>query len=151
MSNKDQTKTKRSTSLKRKKKHVTKQKSTSQLKPCFPAKKRVHVTPFAASETPVRPAKVLKLGDTDNLTDSKERDEGDKLTTNLQKSPLLRPFFWLRDEEEEEEIENFVSLSNASPLNAPCFSDLKDSQDEVPLNATPNVSIRNLNLFSLGC
>jgi hypothetical protein len=143
ISNKEQTITKRSTSLKRKK-CVTKQKSTGQVKPCFPAKKRVHVTPFAASETPVRPKKVLKLGETDNnLTDSKERD-ADKLTTNLQKSPSLRPFFWLR---EEEEIENFVSLSSTSPLKAPCFSDLKDSQDEVPSNTTPDVSIRNLKLI----
>ncbi|KAF3327538.1 protein BREAST CANCER SUSCEPTIBILITY 1 [Carex littledalei] len=139
-SNKDQLKKKRSTPLKRKKKHVAKQKCTSELKPCFPAKKRIHVTPIAISETPVRPAKVLKLGESNNnLTDSKDSNEGDKLATNLQTSLSLRPFFCL-GEEEGEEIENFVSLSLsiASPLNAPCFSDLKDTQDEVPSNTTPN-------------
>lgn len=145
-SNKDQLKKKRDTSLKRKKKHVPKQKCTSDLKPCFPAKKRVHVTPFAVSETPVRPTKVLKLGESNNnLTDSKDSIEDDKLATNLQTSPSLRPFFCLGEEEGEEEgeeIENFVSLSIASPLNAPCFSDLKDTQDEVPSNTTPNVSAR---------
>ncbi|KAJ3698801.1 hypothetical protein LUZ61_002506 [Rhynchospora tenuis] len=132
-SKKDQTKKKRRTFPERKKK----QKISSELKPHFPAKKRVHVTPFDASETPVRPAKVSKLSElNDNTTDDK--DEGDKLAVNLQNSLSLQPFFCLGEEEVEEEIENFVSLSNSSPLNAPCFSDLKDTQDEVPPMTTPN-------------
>ncbi|KAJ4754588.1 Protein BREAST CANCER SUSCEPTIBILITY 1-like protein [Rhynchospora pubera] len=136
----DQTK-KKNTYPERKKK----QKSPSQLKPRFPAKKRVHVMPFDSSETPVRPAKVSKLsGSNNNTTDDK--DEGDKLAANLQNSLSLRPFFCL-GEEEGEEIENFVSLSNSSPLNAPCFSDLKDTQDEVPSKTTPNSKAKGTENF----
>lgn len=138
VSNKDQTKRKRNILPKRKNKHTVKHKCTSQPKPCFPDKKRVRVTPYAANETPVRPEKVLKLSEPID----EERDEGNKLAPNSQKSQSLRPFFWLREggEEEEEEIEDFVSLSNITPLNAPCFSDLKDSHDDVPFDTTPIVS-----------
>lgn len=114
--------------------------------PSFPGKKRIHVTPYPVSETPVRPEKISKLGDSSiELKDNKEINKNEKLAMEYQGDPLCSPFFWLREEEEEEDNETAERLSSQQtadtpPHNVPCFSDLKDSDYESPVKMTPSVS-----------
>ncbi|XP_073004975.1 protein BREAST CANCER SUSCEPTIBILITY 1 homolog [Typha latifolia] len=115
-------------------------------RPSFPTKKRIHVTPYPVSDTPTRSPKVLKLQNMSSpLKDNDETDKDGQVASDKQSSPSLSPFFWLREEEEQEEdgLENAERLSSQHSLdtpshhNAPCFSDMKDSDDEMPFNMTP--------------
>lgn len=111
--------------------------------PSFPAKKRIHVTPFPISETPKRPKKALKL------VHSCSEPQDDVKTDNCavapydnKGSPSLSPFFWLREEDDEENAERpsaQQTIDTPPSHNAPCFSDIKDSDDEAPCNMTPKV------------
>ncbi|KAJ3696143.1 hypothetical protein LUZ60_001520 [Juncus effusus] len=157
------TKGKKKLSPKKKNKDVSKPNPNSskpilnpKTKPSFPAKKRVHVTSSPLNETPVRPEKVLKLSDlNDQSVVNKEKDQSEKVEVNLRKSPSFSPFFWLREDEDEEEEneggenEDFVSLSDEAPTPyAPCFSDIKDSDDERNLNTTPNSKVKAAKAFN---
>ena len=84
-------------------------------------------------------------GQKTNLNGDAEEDKNKTLNSDRPESPSLSPFFWLRGEEEEEGGTAGTSsepLSLETPLrhNAPTFSDLIDSDEETPNNATPNVS-----------
>ena len=115
-------------------------------KPSISTNKRIHVTPFPESETPTRPQKIMKPeGQKTNLNGDAEEDKNKTLISDRPESPSLSPFFWLRGEKEEECGTAGTSsepLSLETPLrhNAPTFSDIIDSDDEIPNNATPNVS-----------
>ena len=115
-------------------------------KPSISTNKRIHVTPFPESETPTRPKKIMKPEEQKTkLNGDAEEDKNKTLNSDRPESPSLSPFFWLRGEEEEEGGTAGTSsepLSLETPLrhNAPTFSDLIDSDEETPNNATPNVS-----------
>jgi BRCA1-associated RING domain protein 1 len=79
------------------------------------------------------------------LNGDAEEDINKTLNSDRPESPSLSPFFWLMGEEEEEGGTAGTSsepLSLNTPLrhNAPTFSDIIDSDDEIPNDATPNVS-----------
>ncbi|XP_017697418.2 protein BREAST CANCER SUSCEPTIBILITY 1 homolog [Phoenix dactylifera] len=111
--------------------------------PSFPGKKRIHVTPYPVSETPVRPEKISKLGDSSiELKDNKEMNKNEELAMEDQGDPLFSPFFWLREEEEEdnetaEKLSSQQTADTPPPHNVPCFSDIKDSDHESPVKMTP--------------
>ncbi|CAL4909028.1 unnamed protein product [Urochloa decumbens] len=112
-------------------------------KPSISTNKRIHVTPFPESETPTRPKKVMKPDEQKTkLNGDAEEDKTRTLNSDRPESPSLSPFFWLREEEEEGGTAGSLSepLSLDTPLrhNAPTFSDIKDSDDEIPNNMTPN-------------
>jgi BRCA1-associated RING domain protein 1 len=68
-------------------------------KPSISTNKRIHVTPFPESETPIRSKKVKILEEPEKIVnDDVEEDKG--LTSDKPGSPSLSPFFWLRNDEE---------------------------------------------------
>ncbi|XP_073146380.1 protein BREAST CANCER SUSCEPTIBILITY 1 homolog isoform X2 [Henckelia pumila] len=102
-------------------------------KPSFPTKKRVQVPLRSTTEVQRQPG-MLEEG-IDEI--GKENPEGYSLAEKNMPAvckghPAFTPFFWLR---EEEDIEKSTQQSNedqliGTPLDAPCFSDIKDSDDE---------------------
>ncbi|KAL3616856.1 hypothetical protein CASFOL_039250 [Castilleja foliolosa] len=83
-------------------------------KPSFPNKKRVQV-PMHQTSGPQMEHE--KLGNVTGETDRKE--------------PTLSPFFWLRDEVDLEKISQQTTDDVMyTPADTPCFSDIKDSDDE---------------------
>ncbi|KAL6609684.1 hypothetical protein ACP70R_039653 [Stipagrostis hirtigluma subsp. patula] len=112
-------------------------------KPSISKNKRIHVTPFPESETPVRPKKILKPEEPKYKPNGEVEEDKDKaLASDEPGSPSLSPFFWLREEKEEgctaETLSEPLSLDTPLRHNAPTFSDIKDSDDEVPHGMTPN-------------
>lgn len=104
------------------------------LKPSFPTKKRVHV-PQCPSETPIR----FERSANETAEISKNEPENyflmkDKHVVMKKGEPLFAPFFWLRDEEDPENPTQQTDEDQImdTPPDAPCFSDIKDSDDEVP-------------------
>lgn len=145
----DGTKPKRSQKTKapKKKKNTAKATAASAscptTKPSISTNKRIHVTPFPESETPIRPQKIMKSHDKKGkLNSDVEEDKHKTFNSDRPESPSLSPFFWLREDQEEGGTAETVSepLSLDTPLrhNAPTFSDIKDSDDERPTNMTPN-------------
>ena len=126
-------------------------------KPSFSTNKRIHVTPFPESETPVRPRKIMKPEEPKNKLNDDDQGKDKALASDKSEGFSLSPFFWLREREDEEcgTVETLSEpLSLATPLrhNAPCFSDIKDSEDETPPNSTPNVCfLCILFLFQILC
>lgn len=77
--------------------------------------------------------------------DVNKKDKDKTLNSDIPESPSLSPFFWLREEEENEggtaeTLSEPPSLDTPLRHNAPTFSDIKDSDDERPIDMTPNVS-----------
>ncbi|KAE8816292.1 Protein BREAST CANCER SUSCEPTIBILITY 1-like protein [Hordeum vulgare] len=113
-------------------------------KPSFSTNKRIHVTPFPESETPMRPRKIMKSVETKDKLNGDAHEGKDKaLASNTVGDLSLSPFFWLREGADEEggTVETLSEPpSLATPLrhNAPCFSDIKSSDDGTPPNVTPN-------------
>ncbi|XP_058098715.1 protein BREAST CANCER SUSCEPTIBILITY 1 homolog [Magnolia sinica] len=128
-------------------------------KPSFPAKKRVQVPLSPLSETPMRPDKVSSMGDQSTKHEVKREcgmsagngcKQGssfvlkEKPAFNEMGEPMFKPFFWLREADEDEAMENLTPtqtdgdhLTYTPPRNAPTFSDIKDSDDESPITMTP--------------
>ncbi|KAL3522731.1 hypothetical protein ACH5RR_015565 [Cinchona calisaya] len=111
--------------------------SVNPLKLSFPAKKRVHVPQCPPSEVPIRSEKLA------NETAEITKIEADSYFTTKDKpeyketgEPLFAPFFWLRNEEDSEKTTQQTDGDGdqimETPPDAPCFSDIKESDDEVP-------------------
>ncbi|WVZ99192.1 hypothetical protein U9M48_044525 [Paspalum notatum var. saurae] len=111
-------------------------------KPSISTNKRIHVTPFPESETPIRPKKIMKSHEEESKPNGDVQEDKDKtLNSDGPESPSLSPFFWLREEQEggtAETLSEPLSLDTPLRHNAPTFSDIKDSDDEIPNNMTPN-------------
>ncbi|CAB4276528.1 unnamed protein product [Prunus armeniaca] len=107
------------------------------VKPSFPTKKRVQVPQCSLSETPTRPEKTVG-----KLMDERSKHSSTTLkgkpVLNEVGEPMLSPFFWLRDKDEENLSQHTDGdqLSD-SPPNVPTFSDIKDSEDEYSARLTP--------------
>ncbi|KAF5176010.1 Breast cancer susceptibility 1-like protein [Thalictrum thalictroides] len=117
------------------------------IKPSFPAKKRVHVPQCLQSETPTRIEKYEEhLGN--------KEEKGPKDGSNVLKEkpsfteggqPVFSPFFWLREIDDNDEVERLSSqsmeidhASDTSPQKFPSFSDIKGSDNESPVKMTEN-------------
>ncbi|KAM3411673.1 hypothetical protein ACQJBY_003378 [Aegilops geniculata] len=114
-------------------------------KPSFSTNKRIHVTPFPESETPMRPQKIMKSEETKDKLNGDVQEGKDKASASEKPGGFsLSPFFWLREGGEDAEGGTLETLSEppslATPLrhNAPTFSDIKGSDDGTPPNTTPN-------------
>ncbi|CAM0954668.1 unnamed protein product [Alopecurus aequalis] len=121
-------------------------------KPSFSTNKRIHVTPFPESETPVRPRKIMKPEEPKNKLHDDDQGKDKALASDKSEGFSLSPFFCLGEREDEEggTVETLSEpLSLGTPLrhNAPCFSDIKDSEDETPPNATPNSKVEVPQVF----
>lgn len=118
-------------------------------KPSFSTNKRIHVTPFPESETPIRPEKIMKPEKPkNNLSGDVEEGKDKALTSDRPESPSLSPFFWLRGEGgTAETLSDPLSLDTPLRHNAPTFSDIKDSDDETPINMTPNSKAEATEVF----
>lgn len=58
--------------------------------------------------------------------------------------PIFTPFFWLRDEEPEKSTQQTDDNQMMyTPPDVPCFSDIKDSDDDVPSTKSPEVSFKH--------
>ncbi|KAF8719303.1 hypothetical protein HU200_024002 [Digitaria exilis] len=122
-------------------------------KPSISTNKRIHVTPFPESETPMRPKKIMKPEEQKSkVNDDAEETQNKTMNSDRPESPSLSPFFWLREEEEEEggtagSLSEPLSLDTPLRHNAPTFSDIIDSDDEIPNNITPNSKAEVSELF----
>jgi len=69
--------------------------SCSTAKPSISKNKRIHVTPFPESETPIRPKKVMKSDEQKSKQngDVNEEDKDKTLNSDIPESPSLSPFF----------------------------------------------------------
>ncbi|XP_073297413.1 protein BREAST CANCER SUSCEPTIBILITY 1 homolog isoform X1 [Primulina huaijiensis] len=101
-------------------------------KPSFPTKKRVQVP--STTEMHRQPGMLEeRIGET-----VKKNPEGYPLTGRNtpvvceKGQPVFTPFFWLREEEDIEKStqQSYEDELIGTPLDAPCFSDIKDSDDE---------------------
>lgn len=117
----------------------------SSKKPSFPAKKRVQVPQRPLPETPVQPAndKVSLPQHINSESLSNLAVQKDIPISNKKEDLEFRPFFWLRDEDAEKSSqpsdEDYVM---DTPPVIPCFSDIKDSDDELQCDKTPEVSLQ---------
>ncbi|KAH6825657.1 hypothetical protein C2S53_017629 [Perilla frutescens var. hirtella] len=108
----------------------------------FPTKKRVQVSPYTTRGTEMEQE---KLKDRTAEIDRNESKSGHALPNDMpstceKREPNFPPFFWLRDEEDLEKSTQQTddNLVMYTPLEAPCFSDIKDSDDERGTCNTPN-------------
>lgn len=116
--------------------------SSSSMMPSFPAKKRVLVTPYPPTETPIRPQRVIKSANPS--TQSEAIQIFNKNNDNHKPSdPVFSPFFWLRErnegvDDDDSDKHTTQHTADVSPFNVlPCFSDIKDSDDEDQMKNTP--------------
>ncbi|KAL6282708.1 hypothetical protein ACE6H2_013637 [Prunus campanulata] len=121
----------------RKTKSNLKNSGSLSVKPSFPTKKRVQVPQCPLSETPTHPEKTVgKLMDERSKHSSTTLKE--KPVLNEVGEPMLSPFFWLRDKDEENLSQHTDGDQlTDSPPNVPTFSDIKDSDDEYSARLTP--------------
>ncbi|KAK2980540.1 hypothetical protein RJ640_015925 [Escallonia rubra] len=117
------------------------------VRPSFPTKKRVQLSQHPTPNTPTRLTKL----EGETCTKAKSISPKslivlkDKPALNERGEPVLSPFFWLREDEEDAEKEDEENPSQQmygdhlmdTPPGAPCFSDIKDSDDEAPQKMTP--------------
>ncbi|KAL6546337.1 hypothetical protein OROMI_022058 [Orobanche minor] len=110
-------------------------------KPSFPAKKRVQVPLYQTSAVQIEHE---KREDMIGLTDIKKpkkcpvQQNGTSYTCE-KGEPTLSPFFWLRDEDDLEQLSHQTDENQVmyTPLDVPSFSDLKDSDDQVHCGISP--------------
>ncbi|XP_042512434.1 protein BREAST CANCER SUSCEPTIBILITY 1 homolog [Macadamia integrifolia] len=120
-------------------------------KPSFPAKKRVQVPHYPVSETPTRP----KRSDA-GFGKSVEEPQDSSFLPNKNpiskevEEPILSPFFWLKERNhEDDDTDKFCSQHTEgdivmdTPQKAPCFSDLKDSDDDTATTMTVNGEVHS--------
>ncbi|KAF3635874.1 putative myosin-13-like isoform X1 [Capsicum annuum] len=109
------------------------------IRPSFPTKKRVQVPQHPPSETPP-PTKVVG-GNGKSIIDEAQKPlviERDRFLLNEKGEPVLSPFFWLREEDVERSSQQTDGdIIMDTPSGVPCFSDMKDLDDEVHCEMSP--------------
>ncbi|XP_060181871.1 protein BREAST CANCER SUSCEPTIBILITY 1 homolog isoform X1 [Lycium barbarum] len=116
------------------------------VRPSFLTKKRVQVPQYPPSET-LPPTKLVG-GNSKSITNEAQKPlvtEKDRSVLNGKGEPVLSPFFWLR---EEEDVERSTQQTDGdfimdTPPDAPCFSDIKDSDDGVPCEMSTKSGAHN--------
>ncbi|XP_020575117.1 protein BREAST CANCER SUSCEPTIBILITY 1 homolog isoform X2 [Phalaenopsis equestris] len=112
-------------------------------RPSFSSNKRIHVTPYPISETPISQKRANKLVvSTNEDTNIIELQDTNDLAYKGLEDSTLQPFFWLREANDEDEgLERTITpemTSLTTPKSVPCFSDIKDSDDDsTPKKLTP--------------
>ncbi|KAK8943022.1 hypothetical protein KSP39_PZI009112 [Platanthera zijinensis] len=143
---KDSTSGKRSSKGKRKKMEKLDSRTSDpcSTRPSCSSNKRIHVTPYPVSETPVQQKRSNKLAiSTTEAMDRTEIENDSTLGYKRLEDHTLQPFFWLREANEEDESVERMTTQETTGLitpkkNVPCFSDIKDSEDiNTPQKATP--------------
>ncbi|XP_010687017.2 protein BREAST CANCER SUSCEPTIBILITY 1 homolog isoform X2 [Beta vulgaris subsp. vulgaris] len=120
-------------------------------KSSFSTNKRVQVPQSPIDESPARQER-------DGLDQNKERNNllnkcstvpSEHPLSTEKETPQLSPFFWLREEAERSSQQTDVEQLTCTPAKAPSFSDLKDSDDDKPLDisAKEEQSKCNADLF----
>ncbi|CAK9140262.1 unnamed protein product [Ilex paraguariensis] len=114
--------------------------SLNPVRPSFPTKKRVQATDYPPPETPKHPK--LDCGMDEIPKDGPKKSSvllEEKHALNEKGDPVFSPFFWLREEEDVEKSSQQTDgdLIMETPPDAPCFSDIKESDDEAPCKMTP--------------
>ncbi|OWM63832.1 protein BREAST CANCER SUSCEPTIBILITY 1 homolog [Punica granatum] len=109
--------------------------SPLRVKPSCPTKKRVQVPRHPPKETPTRAAN--PDNDLGEINSDRRKnipaESAKKPPLNENGEPVLMPFFWLREEDAEKSTQlSDGDQSTGTPLNLPTFSDIKDSDDEMP-------------------
>nr|XP_043618742.1 protein BREAST CANCER SUSCEPTIBILITY 1 homolog [Erigeron canadensis] len=115
-------------------------------RPSFPTKKRIQVPLHHPQETPTRPAN--SEGGTELFKDKVQVNVSEpEGTSHLHENGerLFTPFFWLRNEEDAENPTQLTPLDpvSDSPQDGPCFSDIKDSEDDPSCHVTS----KDVNMF----
>ncbi|KAL8033722.1 hypothetical protein ABFX02_13G177100 [Erythranthe guttata] len=114
---------------------------SNSMKPSFPAKKRVQVPPYATSDTQMDPQKLE--GRTGEIERNQPKNcpvlQKDVPYTCTKGESMFSPFFWLREEDDLEKSSQQTDDNQImyTPPDAPCFSDIKDSDDDVPHSKSP--------------
>ncbi|KAG8385241.1 hypothetical protein BUALT_Bualt03G0021600 [Buddleja alternifolia] len=108
------------------------------VKSSFPTKKRVQLPMYPTSENQLQHE---NLG-SDFGRNSPKRSHvlpEDMPSVCEKGEPVFPPFFWLREEEdlEKSSLQTDDDQFMYTPPDAPCFSDIKDSDDEVPRKLSP--------------
>lgn len=119
----------------------------------FPTKKRVHVPlnrPFEIEQS-IKASTMEKLEkNASHFTGSKDFSSlvKEKPSFDEKGNPIFRPFFWLREENEDDRVEDLsadLSQNHDIAIDSlerivPSFSDIKDSDDDIPTKVSPSVS-----------
>ncbi|XP_016502913.2 protein BREAST CANCER SUSCEPTIBILITY 1 homolog [Nicotiana tabacum] len=116
------------------------------IRPSFPTKKRVQVPQYPPLETP--PPSKLAGGNGKSITNEAQKPlviEKDRSMLNEKGEPVLSPFFWLREEEDVERSSQQTDgdIIRDTPPVIPCFSDIKDMDDEVHCELSPKSGTHN--------
>ncbi|KAL3833680.1 hypothetical protein ACJIZ3_008416 [Penstemon smallii] len=122
---------------------MTKQRAfgSSSVKPSFPNKKRVQVPQYPTSETQMQHEK--PGGGIGEIEGNKPQEcpvvQKDVPSICEKREPILSPFFWLREEADLEKSSQQTDGNQDmyTPPETLCFSDIKDSDDDVPVNISP--------------
>ncbi|KAL7089444.1 hypothetical protein ACP275_13G187300 [Erythranthe tilingii] len=115
--------------------------ASNSMKPSFPAKKRVQVPPYTTLDTQIDPQKLEgRTGEIDrNQPKNCHVLQKDVPYTCAKGESMFSPFFWLREEDDLEKSSQQTDDNQImyTPPDAPCFSDIKDSDDDVPHSKSP--------------
>lgn len=114
------------------------------MRPSFPTNKRIQVPQHPLPENPMQPTR-LEIGSGKQTTIEPQRiavvkEDGSHL--DKKENQDFRPFFWLQNEEEADNCTTHTVEDTImdTPPDIPCFSDLKDADEELQCNMTPKVS-----------
>ncbi|CAA2988133.1 BREAST CANCER SUSCEPTIBILITY 1 homolog [Olea europaea subsp. europaea] len=111
------------------------------MKPSFPTKKRVQLPEHLSLESPTQHEKMQ--GRTNEISMNEPQKphviQKEKPVVNEMGNPVFTPFFWLREEDQAEKSSQHSDGDQViyTPPDVPCFSDIKDSDDEVHSKTSP--------------
>ncbi|CAI9773294.1 unnamed protein product [Fraxinus pennsylvanica] len=111
------------------------------MKPSFPTKKRVQLPEYLSLESPTQHEKLEVRTNGISMNEPRKPHviQKDMHVVNEKGDPVFTPFFWLREEDHAEKSSQHSDGDQViyTPLDVPCFSDMKDSDDEVPSKTSP--------------
>ncbi|CAA3013990.1 Hypothetical predicted protein [Olea europaea subsp. europaea] len=111
------------------------------MKPSFPTTKRVQLPKHLSLDSPSQPEKLEGRTDEVSINEPQKPHliQKDMPVVNEKGYPVFTPFFWLREEEHVEKSSQHSDDDKLiyTPPDVPCFSDMKDSDDEVPRKISP--------------
>lgn len=116
-----------------------------------PTKKRIQVPQYPSFNAPTSSMNA-KCGSAlvdVNKAEISSATKNQQTTVNENEEASFQPFFWLREEEDAEQVTQYSDkdqLTDISPPEVPCFSDIKDSDDDVAVNSAAVVCIKAANI-----
>ncbi|XP_074269607.1 protein BREAST CANCER SUSCEPTIBILITY 1 homolog [Silene latifolia] len=134
-------------------KSKAKNSARSRGKSSFSMNKRIQVPESPSTDTPLRQAKeeLEKNQRSKKVVNKIVRPPSEQPLSIGNESAGLAPFFWLRDDDAEKSSQHTDEYQlTCTPANIPSFSDIKDSDDDLPAKISPKAPIRkcvNVELF----